>query len=345
MLSEGNMTARDSGTRPGTEQRMLDEDISANRAFLSRLSATHEARALAGALMSTVRRQCFAALAEPPTAEATAIATQLAVEGIADLGILLEPARAAAMLGHFRARPLYEGHALENSDGVPRDFDQVRRAAHYGCHGKEDILTCPHLLEIANDPHLLQIAEAYLGCPPTIYSLNAWWSFAHAGRAAQWSQALHRDLEELRFVTMFIYLTPVDEKSGAHRYIKHSHNQDALASALAGQGWPPDAIATTVKSVFHGTGYEFSTEADALLGHLAKVWTGPAGSAIMADTYGLHMGIPLVEGERLMLWVRYGLGTGPNTFGGGSGKCAPIVEARIPPTDRARYINRLLLTD
>ena len=85
--------------------------------------------------------------------------------------------------------------------------------------------------------------------------------------------------------------------------------------------------------------------ADALLGRFATVWKGPPGSAILADTYGLHMGIPLIEGERLMVWVRYGLGPNCSSFGGGDGRYAGLVDARIAPTARARYINRLLLTD
>src|SRR5271170_2794382 len=286
------MRAAESNAPPAAERAMLDEDIAANRQLLHMMAQNHDVRATCAAILSAVRRQRFAALAEPPTAEAKAMATRLAVEGLIDLGVLLEPTKAAAMLAHFRARPLYNGHVIEATDGLPYDFDQVRRSAHYGCHARADIFACPHLLEVANDPRLLQIVETYLGCPPTIYHLNAWWSFAHSGRVAPWSQVLHRDLEDLRFVTMFIYLTPVGATSGAHRYIKHSHNKDSLAAVLANQGWPPEIIETTLGSVFRGDGYEFSAEADALLGHLATVWTGPAGSSIMADTYGLHMGIP-----------------------------------------------------
>ena len=332
---------------PGTERALPPDDLGFLRAFLREVCySSPEVRALYAEAMSRMRRHCFAALSEAPTEDAARIAAQLSVDGIADLGSLIEPPRAADMLAYFRTRPVLAGHEPGVTDGQERDLAATRLISHYGCYGAADVLRCPHVLEIANDARILQAVEAYLGCPPTIYHVNAWWSFAHGGTAARWSQSLHRDLDELRFVTMFIYLTPVDERTGAHRYIKHSHDKAQLARALTAAGWQPSAIETAAQALFCGTGYAMSGTADDLLGHLAKVWQGPAGSAVLADTYGLHMGIPLVEGERLMLWVRYGLGFPHEpAFGGGAGRYAATIAPRIPQTARARYVNRLLLTD
>ncbi len=138
-------------------------------------------------------------------------------------------------------------------------------------------------------------------------------------------------------------MTPVGDNNGPHRYIKHSHTKPTLRQALLQAGIDPAAIPALIDPLFMGHGYDQSARADALLGHLAMVWKGPAGSAILADTYGLHMGIPLVAGDRLMLWVRYGLGPNVGSFDKDGGQYAAIVRERIPQTERARYINRLLL--
>jgi hypothetical protein len=136
----------------------------------------------------------------------------------------------------------------------------------------------------------------------------------------------------------------VDERTGAHRYIRHSHDPTRLVQALMAQGQTEEHARAAASALFCGPGYEISDLAEQLVGDLAMVWTGQPGSAILADTYGLHMGIPLVEGERLMLWVRYGLGVLPdNDFGEDVGAHAAIVRPRIPATARARYVNRLLL--
>jgi hypothetical protein len=296
--------------------------------------------------MGLLRRDTFAALAEPPGEDAARLATQLGAEGVVDLGRLVSPERCAEMQAYFRSRPVYGGHVQRHSDGVLRSLDETRRLSHYGAHTRADVVRCPHVVEIANDPRILQIAEAYLGCPPTIYNLHAWWSFAQGGTTAQYSQALHRDMDELRFVTLFIYLTPVTEQTGPHRYIRFSHDKAKLVQAMTERGWSASDLEVALGALFRNHGYEMSQTADALVGPLEMVWTGPAGSALLADTYGLHMGVPLVEGERLMLWIRYGLGMLPHPeLGDGPGTYAPTLRQRIPATDRAQYINRLLLTE
>lgn len=325
---------------------MLVEDIAIMRdAYKQMCESNFETRTVFANMMSELRRKAFAGIAEPPGEAAAQLAATLSAEGMVDLGVLLDEATVARMLDHFRPAPLYAAHTIEHSDGTPRTWDEVRRIAHYGCYSREHVLACPQLIELANDPRLLQVAEAYLSCPPTIYNINAWWSFPQSGTAARYSQSLHRDLEELRFVTLFVYLTPVGDTNGPHRYIKHSHTKAALARELARRGWQRPAVEAQMNALFAGDGYAQSAVADTLLGPLGTVWKGPAGSAILADTYGLHMGIPLVEGERLMLWVRYGLGPNASSFGGGDGRYAAMIAPRIAETERARYINRLLLTE
>jgi hypothetical protein len=324
---------------------MPAEDVRLVRALFDELGVSGpDARALYGAIVSRMRQRLFAAVAEAPSAEAAARAATISAEGIVDLGTLIDPPAVTEMVDHLRAAPLYAAHVAEASDGVARSFEATRRISALGSYARDHLFHCPHLIELANDPHLLAIAEAYLGCPPTIYSFNAWWSFPQPG-AEPGTQRLHRDVDDLRFVTLFVYLTPVDEATGPHRFIKHSHDKAVLTEVLRARGWSPGNIATVHQSLFLGAALEFSDLSDALLGDLQTVWTGPAGAAVLADTYGLHMGVPPAERDRLMLWVRYGLGPNRHSFGGGDGRHAGLVRSRVPQTERARYVNRLLLAD
>lgn len=307
---------------------------------------TPEMRSMHAKLMADVRRYCFAAIADSPDEAASRHAAQLRAEGVTDLGTLLDPARCAEMLAHFQNRPVYAGHVPKASDGIARSLAETRAFSHYGAHARADVLACPHALEIANDPRLLQIVEAYLGCPPTIYSIHAWWSFPQSGTPAAFSQALHRDLDELKFVTLFVYLTPVDARNGPHRYVRYSHDKPTLTRALMAQGSTAEHAQTAAAALFAGNGYEHSDLSEQLCGQFVMRWTGPAGSAILADTYGLHMGLPLIEGERLMFWVRYGLGVVPDIeLDDSAADTAAMARPRIPGTERARYVNRLLLGD
>lgn len=320
----------------------LADDVAVVRALFEELGRAPDARALLAGMLASLRRHRFAAIAEAPGADDAAVAGQLAAEGMADLGVLVDAARIAEIRAHLDACPLYPGHVHDRPDLVAGDAASLRGAHHYACYTADDIARCPHLIEIANDPRLLRIAEAYLGCPPTIYGCNAWWSFARGGSAAQIAQHLHRDLDDFRFLTLFLYLTPVDAESGPHRYVKFSHDRDVLMRTLTSLGWPEATVHTTIPPLFLGHGYDTSQTADALLGQLAFVWTGPPGSALLADTYGLHMGIPPARGDRLMGWIRYGLGPNIATQPGLAAAWGDAVRARTAPTPRARYVNRLL---
>jgi hypothetical protein len=327
-------------------RHMPPEDIGFLRQFFDELGGSGpEGRALYATLISRMRASVFSGLVDAISPEAEVAAATIASEGIADLGVVLDPAKAAAMLEHFRAAPVYAAHVAAESDGVAHDLDALGRTAAFGSYQRDTLYSCPHLIELANEPRLLQIAERYLGCPPTIYSFNAWWSFPQSGSELRGTQHLHRDLDDLRFLTLFVYLTPVTEANGPHRYIRHSHDKAKLAGALTARGWQAGDIDLVTEPLFRSTALEFTDIADTLLGDLEMLWTGPAGAAVLADTYGLHMGRPPVDGARLIAWVRYGLGPNRHSFGGGDGRYAAQVRARIPQTERARYVNRLLLTD
>ncbi len=79
---------------------------------------------------------------------------------------------------------------------------------------------------LAGDLTLLSIAQAYLGCRPVFTSCTMWWSTAFksdpdAGQA----QLFHFDMNHIKFLKMFIYLTDVDEDTGAHVFVRGSHRR------------------------------------------------------------------------------------------------------------------------
>ena len=55
-------------------------------------------------------------------------------------------------------------------------------------HRLEDMLACPHILQLANRRALLRLAARYLGCAPTLSALRLRWSFPGWG----WGPACRR---------------------------------------------------------------------------------------------------------------------------------------------------------
>lgn len=302
---------------------------------------------IASLLAGVVRKHIPSSPVEPSTL-VQAVTARLTAEGYCAFGDLLRPEQAAAVVAHFRSRPCFNAHVPVSSDGVPRRLGEGAEAFHYGSYPLKDIVEAPFLIELANDPQILSIAEHYLGCTPTLYSLNAWWSFPGFGQPAAFSQSFHRDIDDFRFCTLFVYLTDVDEQGGPHVYVRRTHRPDLMQQELARAGTaahdrldPQIRDAVTAGALRQGEGYGLDPAVLGLLGHLAERVEGPAGSGLMADTYGFHMGLPPQRGQRLIFWARYGLHAN-------DGPPSPPVDerlfaGRIPWDDRARYINRALV--
>lgn len=160
----------------------------------------------------------------------------------------------------------YNSHVPKYSDKILRDYDE---AYPYNtlCYPPDLFLKNKTVVEKIANRTVISLAQSYLGCFPTLYSLNCWW---HKFTGQPYgTQKDHRDYDDFRFLAFFIYLTDIDEDNGPHVF--HPATQD---------GSP--------------------TNGEVII-------TGKAGTAILADTFALHRGQPLKSGQRLLLWWRYGL--------------------------------------
>jgi hypothetical protein len=182
-----------------------------------------------------------------------------------------------------------------------------------GFYTAPEILGAPHVLEILNDPEILQVAELYLGCKPLLDNIACWWSFG--GRpAAKGTQRYHRDIDSLRGFKQFIHLTPVGLEDGPHHFMAGSHRSPMLPT---GKAMPDDII--------HAT---FGADNE-------RIITGPAGTRFLADTFGWHKGGLPQSGRRLILVAQYNVNATPHL---------PKDPFLVPP--RPGYdpdINRLVL--
>jgi len=159
-----------------------------------------------------------------------------------------------------------------------------------GYYGAPQILAAPHVIDLLNDPVILETAEHYLGCKPLLDNLGAWWSYP--GRpAAKGTQRYHRDFDSFGGFKLFIYLTDVDAESGPHMFMKQSHRLPHLAT---GRACPDDLV------------YRWFGEENEV------AVTGPAGSRFIADTFGFHKGLLPGQGRRLLLTAQYNVNASPH---------------------------------
>jgi len=222
------------------------------------------------------------------------------------------PTRAAEM------RTWFEGFKVHDHYGrTPGEFwpAEAGPETHVGNFTDEITLRAPHALAIANDPAVLAAVSEALGARPLISSMTAWWSIPHPGEARD-AELFHRDVDDWRFIKLFVYLTDVDDESGPHAYVPGSHRSPKL------------------RDIRRYT----DEEVEAAYPGETMIIRGKAGDAFLENTQGLHRGIPPRSKLRLLYQVLYSLSRSPY------GPPRPIASrADFPDLDLDPYVNQVYL--
>jgi hypothetical protein len=262
-------------------------------------------------------------------------------QGIAQLGQVLERGQIDDIRRHFAGRSCFAAHIAAKSDGVERTIEQCQAVGPQASYRLSDIVTAPHLIELANRDDVLALMESYLGCVPSIYSINAFWTFPDNPNLIPGLQTYHRDMDDFRFCTLFVFLTDLKPDDGAHYFIRGTHRADLVERQLR-QADPQADCAAAMQQLFAKVAV---VDEAALAPFRAQIEIvgGLAGTAVFEDTYGLHKG-DVPKTNRLLAWIRYGL---YRNWANLTDKVTPVprrlVAGRIPDTPRHRYVNRLIV--
>lgn len=223
-----------------------------------------------------------------PSAEARRHFADLQTRGYTESLALFTPGQVASLVDYFRRQPVWDPWRPHLGD-FP--YDAVPSPdTNMGQYRAEQIFAAPDVLGIFNHPLVLELAELYLGCKPTLDNVGCWWSYG--GRAhAKGTQRFHRDWDNIRGFKLFVYLTDVDMESGPHSFIEGSHRADLLMETKA----------LTDEAVFA----TFGKDAE-------RLFCGPAGTCFIADTFGIHKGELPRTRHRLMLAAQYNLTPSPH---------------------------------
>lgn len=257
-------------------------------------------------------------LPQPSSQEADASSTAaqaLARDGYAMLEPLLTPQRLAELRAYFDAQPCKDPYRSLPAFVGPHNAPP---GTHVAFFDNDAITRAPYAFEIANDPRVLGPVSAMFGAKPTISYMTAWWSVPAGDGKAQHAERYHRDVDDMKFVKLFIYLTDVDKTAGPHRFMRGSHVINKL---------------TQIRR------YE-DAEVHAAFGAENEIeFTGKAGTCFLENTYGLHRGYPPISTPRLIFQVLYSLR--PTIYG----PKRPIAKigADTIPGGLDPYVNRVYL--
>jgi hypothetical protein len=209
-------------------------------------------------------------------------AIRLKEDGFAELQGLLSPERIRAIRDFLAELPLYdrfsEGRGLFRLEDAPA-------GCHVAVYRERDLVRCPEVAEVANDPRVLSIAAEVLGARPTISGVSAWWSLP-AAEPPKDAELFHRDVDDWAFVKLFVYLTDVSDDSGPHVFVRGSHLDNLLLRIRRYQDAEVEAVLDRRR---------------------IRVLCGKAGTAFLENTFGLHKGRHPTTRRRLLLQVQYSL--------------------------------------
>jgi len=171
-----------------------------------------------------------------------------------------------------------------------------------------DILKSAEVQKLLADKSIIQIAAKYLQCVPLADVTAMWWTtnFKAAADGAA-AQLYHFDMDRIKWLKVFVYVTDVGVKDGPHSFIEGSHRTGGIPSHMLQKGYTR-LTDSEVRSYY-------SSERE-------KRFAAPRGTIIIEDTRGLHKGNPVeLDGKpRLILQFQFsnslfGANYAKHTFG------------------------------
>lgn len=271
-----------------------------HRSLADRLSGcTDGERSAMGQVFAEADAALPAEIGKPHGPVDGAMAERLRQQGCLDLGPLLTAGQAADLERSLRSKPLLLGRVPGRAEGRSESIASMPDDRNFACYDHLDLWSSPHVIESATRDGLLDLAQGYLGCTPTLCSLNAYWSLPERAADPQ-VQSFHRDLEDCRSLAVFTRLTPVDvPEEGAHHYVELSHDVPRLEASLRAEG-----VGTKVDYLLAGPFVAPMTMR--LFSRSARRFQGPLGTSFCLDPYGLHRSVVPRSRPQLLLELRFG---------------------------------------
>jgi hypothetical protein len=104
------------------------------------------------------------------------------------------------------------------------------------------------------------------------------------------AQFFHFDMDRIKWLKFFFYVTDVDDNCGPHSFVEGSHKDGGIPFSMTSKGYSR----LSDEEVINHYGKE-----------KIKVFAAPKGTIIAEDTRGLHKGTNVIEGHRLIFQIQF----------------------------------------
>lgn len=176
-------------------------------------------------------------------------------------------------------------------DGIPRIY---RRGAPEGIRYDYDrklLMESDVVRDLMQDPALRAIAAAYLKSEPILDTVEMWWHTDFSKTPdVEAAQFFHFDMDRIKWLKFFFYITDVNPENGPHCFVSGSHKTKGIPRALLRKGYTRLTDEEVLQYFDQRDIIEFS---------------GVQGTIIAEDTRGLHKGKHVLSGDRLVFQLQY----------------------------------------
>ncbi|CAN1606820.1 hypothetical protein MCEMIE29_00221 [Candidatus Pelagibacterales bacterium] len=157
-------------------------------------------------------------------------------------------------------------------------------------YNKNELIEFEEVQKIFFDKKLLKIIENYLDGLPIIDILASWWNFPSVEADHAAAQLWHFDMDRPKWLKVFIYLTDCKDDNGPHCYINSTNNNGKIPFKIRSYGY------ARLNDKLIENYYEKKE---------IKTFTAKKGTILIEDTRGLHKGLKVEKGNRLLLQCQY----------------------------------------
>lgn len=170
-------------------------------------------------------------------------------------------------------------------------FDEKKISSTRYFFDKNELINQSSIQKFIMDESIIDIARQYFDSEPIFDFPAMWWSTPFGDEASsEAAQLYHYDLDRVKWLKIFFYLTDVDDYNGPHYYIQKTHKINSKPKELLSRGYVRISD-NEIKNYFDEEDF--------------KVIKGPKGLAFAADTLCYHKGKNLTRGCRLVLELNF----------------------------------------
>jgi hypothetical protein len=198
---------------------------------------------------------------------------------------LLSPEKVQQLVGFARHTPAIP---RMTDDKAPATYSSENPISPIYDFRNQTLFESKLFQSLLTDESMLAVAQEYLGNRPMLDLVAMWWSTANVKNVdlSKSAQLYHFDLDRIKFLKFFIYLSDVDSHNGPHCYIEGSHKLKPKAVRRDGRILDEELTSQYAPDSF-------------------KEIIGKAGTILAVDTSGFHKGKPLESGERLLFQMEF----------------------------------------